>query len=230
MGRVLRVRQRAVEQGSPSSSGRIAERAMQFLLLSFLALLLPPGAAYAQTSQVERLEITDFGIYTVDREPRGRDLHGVKRATGTNVQHMETTKTIPAQIGTSFGFRYKVIGEPDGATVDIRKVIVFPAPGLQPSRGKRVPRDESTVTATIGETRADLYTLEDAFELVPGTWIVELWSGGRKLATQSFTLEKADATVKPDAMVKPNTPDKRKTSGKPNSPVKPETTPLDDGL
>ena len=33
------------------------------------------------------------------------------------------------------------------------------------------------------------YTLEDAFELVPGNWVFEIWQGNRKLATQSFGIE-----------------------------------------
>ena len=224
-GRASRLR--SVEHRTPPSSGRIAEKPMQFLA-SFLVLLLA-GAAFAQTPKVERLEISDFGTYSVDREAKGRDPHGVKLATGTNIQHQETKTAIPAQIGTSFGFRSKIIGEPVGATVTLRKVIVFPAPGLQPTPGKRVTRDESTIEATIGETRADLYTLEDNFELVPGTWVVELWFGGRKLATESFTLEKTDASAKPDATSKPAATGRPKAPVKTDRPLKP-TAPLDDGF
>jgi len=220
---------RPVEHRTPPSSGRIAEKPMQFPA-SFLALLLAVGAALAQTPKVERLEISDFGTYSVDRESKGRDSHGVKLATGTNIQHQETKTAIPAQIGTSFGFRSKIIGEPEGATVALRKVIVFPAPGLQPTPGKRVTRDESTIEATIGETRADLYTLEDNFELVPGTWVVELWFGGRKLASESFTLEKTDASAKPDTASKPGATAKPKAPAKRDRPTKPETVPLDDGF
>jgi Domain of unknown function (DUF3859) len=218
---------RSVGHHTPPSSGRIAERPMQFIA-SFLLLLLA-GGAFAQTPKVERLEISDFGTYSVDREAKGRDPHGVKLATGTNIQHQETKTAIPAQIGTSFGFRSKIIGEPEGAAVTLRKVIVFPAPGLQPTPGKRVTRDESTIEATIGETRADLYTLEDNFELVPGTWVVELWFGGRKLATESFTLERTDASVKPDAASKPGATGRPKTSVKTDRPLKP-TAPLDNGF
>ena len=30
------------------------------------------------------------------------------------------------------------------------------------------------------------YTLEDAFELVPGNWVFEIWQGNRRLAMQVF--------------------------------------------
>jgi hypothetical protein len=43
--------------------------------------------------------------------------------------------------------------------------------------------------ARIGETSYASYTLEDAFELMPGNWVFEIWQGNRKLATQSFRIE-----------------------------------------
>src|SRR5580704_9658908 len=56
---------------------------------------------------------------------------GAAYAQTPNVQHRETKKNFPAQIGTSFGFGYAVIGKPDGAAVNLRRVVVFPPPGLQ---------------------------------------------------------------------------------------------------
>jgi hypothetical protein len=58
-----------------------------------------------------------------------------------------------------------------------------------------VSQDEFTVQAKIGQTSTELYTLEDSFELVRGTWVIEIWHGARKLATQSFVLEKRDTDV-----------------------------------
>jgi hypothetical protein len=87
-----------------------------------------------------------------------------------------------------------------------------------------MPQSESKVETTIGETVADLYTLEDNFELVPGVWIVELWDGERKLLVQSFVLEKPEAPAKPEVTVAPKTTSPApKTAPKPATPVKPET-------
>ena len=122
-------------------------------------------------------------------------------ATATNVRHAATKRTVPAQIGTSFGFRYNVVGKPDGAPVNLRKIVIFPAPGLQPSpSSKRVPQAEFTVQTKIGQTNFELYTLEENFELVGGTWVIEMWHGNRKLATQSFILEKKVETGCPRAV------------------------------
>jgi hypothetical protein len=73
---------------------------------------------------------------------------------------------------------------------------VFPAPGLQASQSsKPLARDEFAVQARIGETNYMFYTLEDNFELVPGSWSIEIWHGNRKLAVQSFTLSKPDSSA-----------------------------------
>jgi hypothetical protein len=75
---------------------------------------------------------------------------------------------------------------------------VFPAPGLQPpSSSKPLARDEFAVQARVGETNYMFYTLEDSFELVPGIWVIEIWYGNRKLASQSFTVSKADNSSPP---------------------------------
>jgi hypothetical protein len=179
-----------------------------FISLLWL-LALTAGAAYAQALQVQRLDIADYGIYTLDREISGRDQQGISLGTATNIRHTATQRTVPAQIGTTFGFRYKVIGKPDGATVTLRKVIIFPSPGLQTSASsERVPKAEFTVEAKIGETNSELYTLEDTFELVAGTWVLEMWQGSRKLATQSFKLDKR--AEKPDT----EKPDRKKPDSK----------------
>jgi hypothetical protein len=221
-------RRTVMHNGRLLAAGVIGVLAVVYqLLISFLPMLLfAVGAAYAQTPYVERIEITEFGIYTVDREIKGRDSYGVTLGIGTNVQHRETKKNFPAQIGTSFGFGYAVIGKPDGAAVNLRRVVVFPPPGLQSFPGKRVPRHESTVEATIGQTNHNLYSLEDSFELVPGIWTVELWYGNRKLATQSFILEKPDTSVKPLTCDNNPPPDTNQTKALGNSMA----TPIDASL
>jgi Domain of unknown function (DUF3859) len=160
-------------------------------ILSIIASLLTSSATYAQTPQVEGVRFADYGIYTVDREIQGRDVLGINRAAASNVRHAATLRTIPAQIGTTFGFRYTVIGRPHAAPIELRQVVIFPSPGLSPSSlSKPIMQDEFLLQTRVGETSYASYTLEDAFELVAGNWIFEIWQGDRKLATQTFRLEK----------------------------------------
>ncbi len=161
------------------------------IFLSIIALLLASTSAYAQAAQVERIRFTEYGIYTVDRDLQGRDAHGINTAAASNVRHAATLRTIPAQIGTTFGFRYEVIGRAHAAPVELRQVVIFPSPGLVPSSSsKPIRQDEFVLQTRIGETSYSSYTLEDRFELVPGDWVFEIWQGNRKLATQTFTVER----------------------------------------
>jgi hypothetical protein len=114
------------------------------------------------------------------------------------VRHAATLRTIPAQIGTTFGFRYEVVGRAHAAPVELRQVVIFPSPGLTPSSSsKPIRQDEFVLQARIGETSYASYTLEDAFELVPGDWVFEIWQGNRKLATQAFRVERMSNACDP---------------------------------
>jgi Domain of unknown function (DUF3859) len=173
---------------------RMMRRFVEIAVLFSSLGLLREAPVHAQAPSVDRIDIVEYGIYSVDRRVQGRDARGINQATAANVQHAATTKEIPARIGTTFGFRYKIVGKPDEAPITLRRIVVFPAPGLQPSSSsKPLARDEFAVQASVGETNYMFYTLEDAFELVPGIWAIEIWYGNRKLAAQSFTVSKADA-------------------------------------
>jgi hypothetical protein len=161
------------------------------IVLSVIAFLLTNSAAYAQTPQVERIRVAEFGIYTVDRDIQGRDALGINRAAASNVRHAATLRTVPAQIGTTFGFRYQVIGKPHAAPVELRQMVTFPSSGIvSPFSSERILQDEFVLQTRIGETSYASYTLEDSFELVPGEWVFEIWQGNRKLATQTFRVER----------------------------------------
>jgi hypothetical protein len=123
-----------------------------------------------------------------------RDAIGIAEATGANIRLAATLRTIPAQIGTTFGFRYRVVGRPNGTPVDLREIVIFPPPGIIPGRfSQPISQDEFSLHTRIGETSFASYTLEDSFELVPGTWTIEIWHGERKLGTQSFNVIRLNA-------------------------------------
>jgi uncharacterized protein DUF3859 len=164
---------------------------MQILVFAFSLLLMTTSATHAQIPQIDHIDFTEYGIYTVDREIQGRDALGINKAAALNVRHAATMRTIPAQIGTTFGFRYTLMGKPFDAPVDLRKIVIFPAPGIIPYPSARpIAQDEFTLHTNIGQTSYASYTLEDSFELVPGAWTIEIWHGNRKLATQSFKVIK----------------------------------------
>ena len=143
----------------------------------------------AALEQGLQIEFTDYGVYAVDRKIHGRDSLGINTATGSNIRHTATLRTIPAQIGTTFGFQFRIIGKPYDAPIDLRGVVKFPLPGMiVPSSTTPVAQDQSKIQTRIGEPVYFSYTIEDSFELVPGVWTMEIWHGDRRLGAQTFTL------------------------------------------
>jgi hypothetical protein len=143
----------------------------------------------AHARQVTTIEIVSYGIYTLDVTQSERAASGLLHNTFTNIRHAATTTTIPARQGVNFGFKFHVTGWPTGQTVEFRKVALFPAPGLKsPTSAEPMRKDEVKLTETIGETSYTGYTFDDPWELVPGEWTFQLWSGNRELAEKTFTV------------------------------------------
>jgi hypothetical protein len=151
-----------------------------------LALL---GFAPAFAQQVRSIEIIEYGIYISDfvREVRGAD--GTLSNEVTNPRHMQTTTTVLALLGNKFGFRYHISGTPEGAAIELRKIIIAPSPGLKPPGASQpMLRHEQTLRGKIGETSYTANGLDKPWMLVLGKWTIQLWQGSRMLAEQSFTV------------------------------------------
>jgi hypothetical protein len=104
------------------------------------------------------------------------------------IAHVSRTIAIRAEPGAQFGFRYRVVGEPNGGQTPLRLVTRFPPPGLNdPGRGIE-HQSEEIVMATVGGTGFHGYELEYDWERVPGRWIFEIWNGDQKIAEQAFSL------------------------------------------
>ena len=100
-----------------------------------------------------------------------------------------STTTVPAQIGTKFGVRYRVVGSPERASVKLTAILRFPGEGLRnPKTGERITQDVTQWTRNIGAVTYNGYSFDEGWELVPGTWTYEIWHDKRKLAEQRFTV------------------------------------------
>jgi hypothetical protein len=159
-------------------------------LWTFAILMLLCGVAWGQ-ARIHSITIIDYGIYATDISSSGRDAEGVLRSSVSNIRHAEDTTTIPAQLGVVFGFRFRVVGEPNGAKVAPREIVRYPAGGLRsPKSSKPIHSFEGALSQSVGEISLAWYRFDDPWELVPGNWIIELWSGDQKLAEQVFTVNK----------------------------------------
>jgi hypothetical protein len=157
-----------------------------------IALLLATISNVALGQTIKRIEILEFGIYSLDKEKR---LSSQTTASGfrnevSNEKLITATDTVPAHLGVNFGFRFRIIGK-KGTTVTLKKVTLIPQPGIQnPKTGETRVRSELSLEKTIGEKYYSGYGFDSPWEIVPGIWTIEFWDGDRKLAAQSFNVVK----------------------------------------
>jgi hypothetical protein len=168
------------------------ERIMR-IVLSILALIFLSINAYAQTPQIDHIDIVEYGIYTLSVE---KTVQAAGAASGiehivNNVQHAETTRTVPAQVGVHFGFRYTVVGSPSGLVVPLHMITVFPSPGLQnPATQQVFAKSETDYNAKIGTPSYKGYSFTHDWETLPGIWTLQVWYQGREMVEQKFTVVK----------------------------------------
>lgn len=147
-------------------------------------------AGVAQTLGVGGAEITQSGIYELKVTDSNKAAGTPK---GRNYNFISDVTTVPARKGVNFGFEYRLVGIPRGLTVPLRHVVIFPKGGLRyPKDGKVVARRQYYFDAVIGNLYIRGYELEEDWELVPGTWTLQVWYLERKLAEKTFTLVKPE--------------------------------------
>jgi hypothetical protein len=148
------------------------------------------GASEAQT--VQRIDIIEYGIFTLSKESRDKEpgtILGYGNIT-SNEKLVQATTTSPARPGVRFGLRFKIVGTPN-AVVKIKTLTRFPPPGINnPNTGKAFMESVVSRDGKVGTTRYTGYGFDHDWEMVPGTWTIELWDGDRKLASQSFNVVK----------------------------------------
>ena len=156
----------------------------------FALAMLMYVISVANAQQISSVEIIEYGIYTADITTTQQDSSALgAHNTVSNIRHAATTTTIPAQIGVHFGFRYRVNGSPQGEKVELKRVTIFPPAGLKsPKSPQTLQKNENTIVRSIGATSYTDYSFDDDWELVSGTWTIQLWHGERKLAEKAFTV------------------------------------------
>src|SRR5262249_5067774 len=135
-----------------------------------LALLAVPGVASGQArAEQPRVEILDYGIYATGPRttvPMPISVSG-KMNLVADVRLTEKTREVLGQLGTSFGFRYRVLGVPNGANLVIRTL----HPRLtNPETGKSMSYGEREQEASSGGERYTGYSFDASYEIAEGEW------------------------------------------------------------
>ena len=157
-----------------------------FAAAAALALLAPPGLAPSRAmAEQPRVEILDHGIYETGARttvPMPISVSG-KMNLVSNVRLTEKTREVMGQLGTSFGFRYRIHGVPEGATVTIRTR----HPRLtNPETGKSMTYGEREQQASDGGERYTGYSFDATYEIAEGEWSFQILYAGRVIGEQKF--------------------------------------------
>ncbi len=138
-----------------------------------------------------KVEIIWAGTYTGARISSERGANGIIEHQVEDIHLERTTTEIPAKQGIRFGVEYRVSGPPGSTVVELRRRVRYPSPGaLVPSRKARLPYDEFTVKCEVGTICMTGYGLDQPWELMTGSWIIEFRNGDQKLVEQSFSITK----------------------------------------
>lgn len=154
------------------------------------------------------ITIIDYGLFQVKRLGRipdgPLDPSMLTVGNANTVRLLEKTDQVPAVLGTKFGIRYRVTGGKQGDTVEIETRVLIPGMRKTTVDGPRAPvPDPAKFTTswrfpkTIGSITYDGYVFERDWELVPGTWVIQFYHNGIRLAEKSFDVYAQKETLNP---------------------------------
>jgi hypothetical protein len=146
----------------------------------------------AQTNEFESVDLLEFGIFKKTSSldsgvfyPRSDTFSRERHAVAAML--VEFTTEVPAQIGTSFGFRVRYRGQYPGALVHCTARCLHPKL-TDPTSGRSSEVEQFDASSESGREEYIRYTLKNAWELVPGEWKMQLWVGPKLMVEKTFTL------------------------------------------
>lgn len=154
------------------------------LLLLLVCLSLSTGVHAGDWSA----KLVDYGVYRSEDGPRVRDeavAGGLVVSYGKSL--IAQTDRVEARIGTSFGYRYRLVGPGDSAEVTIR--VRHPEPLRDPTLERPIAVSTWSEEVPVGPVNWNTgWIFESDWELVPGDWVMQLYVGKQKLLEHRFTV------------------------------------------
>jgi hypothetical protein len=177
----------------------IDKKPMKSLELSRFALffaIMLSFPSHAQDTFINAAETLAYGVFTSsDRNTftKAATDDAPPADTVENYRFREFTTQIPMALGTEFGLEYQINTKPKGRPISITTVIRFPEVGLKQPRGRKYRSSRESKRVSIGDPQLHGYGFDEAWELVPGEWVFEVWHKKAKLITKTFTVYDAKA-------------------------------------
>ena len=147
------------------------------------------AAKLPDIGSVERIDVTDYGIYTAEKSEAAPKTKNLRHYAVENVAIVSMTDTVQALPRVKFGLRYRIIGDPLDTRVTVKIVVKYPPQGVVSPKTGLLHDFTYTVTDHIGGMYSFAgYSADEAWELVPGVWTLQLWVGEKMYVEKSFTM------------------------------------------
>lgn len=148
-----------------------------------LAIVAFAFAAPAQAAG--EVEIKDFGFYDLSVDgsvPAPDDVSGSRNIV-SNIRLQRQTEEIDAQLGRSFGFRFR-IADPKlyGQTLTLRTIF----PPLTNPESKRTMTTQDRTFVGSSELLYDGYRFDYDWEMAEGIWTFQILHKGRVISEKKF--------------------------------------------
>ena len=171
---------------------------MRSSVVALILLAVTAAGAVAQTPTVSGLTVTHVGSYTA--VTTSAIAHsGQQSPTGTigtdvNWHFVSDSTDIRGEVGTEFGIEFRVDGTPAGESVTLYLTLSFPPSGIRnPNTGELMRTARIAFpNMKIGDLSVLGYGFDNAWEIVPGGWTMQVWYQDRMLVEKSFTIKKAE--------------------------------------
>lgn len=164
-------------------------RILGIVLLTLIAFV-SPGICAAKDSGGLRIDVVEYGIYSVAKTNCKRDEQSIERCDRGDIRHVSTTWTIPARHEVEFGLKYRIIGGPKQGTLKLKRLWLLPGAGFLPPGKEPIKQLVRFDLIPAGGVVLASYGFDDTWELVPGPWIMEIWDGDTKLFSHAFNVVK----------------------------------------
>src|SRR5262249_51239167 len=152
-----------------------------------------------QDMRVDRLEIVESGFYDTGNAKVTGSTPAAGSVTGA-VQQLGELKPLAeppattARVGIGFGLRFRSFRARDGERAIVRSLRNIRDPAIANPTNNTPTRNSVAVSpTTTGRSHWRGYSFDESWEVVPGTWTLEIWQGDRKLLEKSFDIKKASS-------------------------------------
>ena len=153
--------------------------AIPLLAAGILAGATAAGSGPAQSGQ--SISVVDYGVYTLSVEHQAKAQQALtgRRNVVSNIRIFRRTRTIFAQLGRSFGYRFR-IADPTLLGRRLTQRIAFP-PLQDPLTGRTGTSQSRPFMPLSSGVYYDGYRFDFLWELAEGLWRFQLLDGEKLL-------------------------------------------------